>query len=51
MLPLAAGANRKFAIDVTALLGREDIARAVAEIKRIQGGTPIQLDREPFKTQ
>jgi hypothetical protein len=47
---LAPGASRKMTIDVTALLGRDDVSRAAAEIKRIQGGTQVQIDREPFKT-
>lgn len=46
---LAPGASRKMTLDVTALLGRDDVARAAAEIKRIQGGTQVQIDREPFK--
>ncbi len=48
---LAAGASRKMVIDVTALLGRDDVLRAVAEIKRIQGGTATVIDKEPPKVQ
>ena len=39
------------AVDVTVLVDREDVSRAAAEIKRIQGGRQLQLDKEPFKTQ
>jgi hypothetical protein len=47
---LASGASRKMGIDVTVLLSRDDVVRAAAEIKRIQAGREVQLDREPFKT-
>lgn len=48
---LAPGASRKMTVDVTVLLAREDVAHAAAEIKRMQGGRPVQIDKEPFKTQ
>jgi hypothetical protein len=48
---LAPGATRKMAIDVTVLLMREDVTQAAAEIKRIQGGRQVQIDKEPFKAQ
>ncbi len=44
---IAAGATRKLGMDVTALVDRADVARAAAEIKRIQGGTAVTLDKEP----
>lgn len=47
---LAAGASRKMVIDVTLLLAREDVVAAAAEIKRMQGGRPVQIDKEPLKT-
>lgn len=45
---LAPGASRRMVLDVTALLGREDVSRAATEIKRIQGGVKMQVDRDPF---
>lgn len=48
---LAPGANRKLTLDVAVLLVREDVTAAAAEIKRIQGGRAVQIDKEPFKTQ
>lgn len=47
---LAPGASRKLGFDVSVLLSRDDVVRATAEIKRIQGGRPTQVDQEPFKT-
>ncbi len=47
---LAPGASSKMAVDVTVLLSREDVARAANEIKRLQGGREVQLDKEPFTT-
>ncbi len=45
---LAPGASRSLAVDVTVLLSRDDVARATAEIKRIQAGREIRIDKEPF---
>ena len=45
---LASGANRKMAVDVYVLLSREEIARTVNEIKRIQGGREALFDKDPF---
>ncbi|MBL9139835.1 MAG: aldose 1-epimerase family protein [Verrucomicrobiales bacterium] len=48
---LAAGATRKLGIDVSVLLSREDLLRAANEIKRIQGGREVQIDKQPFKVE
>jgi hypothetical protein len=44
---LAPGARKTMTLDITLLLLREDVAQAANEIKRLQGGREIQLDREP----
>lgn len=46
---LAAGASRTLGIEVGILLSREDVLRATAEIKRVQAGREVQVDKEPFK--
>lgn len=48
---LAAGARRTLGVDFTLLLSRDDVSRAANEIRRIQGGKEVQLDKEPFKTE
>lgn len=48
---LAPGASRKMVLEVTALLGKDDVSRATSEIKRIQGGTVTQIDKEPVRNQ
>lgn len=44
---LAPGAKKTMAIDVTLLLLREDVAHAANEIKRLQGGREVQIEKEP----
>ncbi len=48
---LAPGATRKLGIDFTALMSREDVLRAHAEVKRIQGGKEPELVKTPLPTQ
>lgn len=47
---LAAGASRKLGIDVTVLLSPDDILRANAEVKRIQGGRETRIETQPLAT-
>ncbi|MCC6232596.1 MAG: aldose 1-epimerase family protein [Verrucomicrobiales bacterium] len=46
---LAAGASKTLGLEVGVLLSREDVLRVSSEIKRVQGGREVQLDKEPFK--
>jgi hypothetical protein len=45
---LAPGASKTLGIDVTVLLSREDLQRANAEVRRIQGGRETRIERQPL---
>lgn len=44
---LGPGESRTLGFDVTVLLSREDVLRANSEVKRVQGGREVQVEREP----
>jgi hypothetical protein len=41
------GASRNFAMEIAVLLSPDDVQRAAAEVKRIQGGREVKIERQP----